>query len=297
MRGCAVSLLIGLLSLALTMGVGILLFHFYVGLAWREAALPGAVVGGLLWMAFNFFRAAAHSLREKRAAEAGLAGGAPADGEMAVLVGTLEPLGGTLKAPLDGSDCVAYSYSISQRVGQGKRARTLTHYQGAAVVPAVLRTATGSYGLMAVPDFEGEPQLETKGEPNAAAERYIASTTFQASGPHSTNELTERWNDADGEYRSDISTVTDEKPDLLDCLLTQHRVQAGERVCLIGAYSAAKNAIVPHANWGKRTRLIVGDAADVAATLRGQVRMRAFLGLLFATGAVFAAWQFIVELG
>jgi len=295
MRGCAFSLLLGLLGLALTIGAVGFLFHQLAGFPGPQAAVAGAVVGGLVWMALHFFRVALRSWREQRAVAAGLAGDAPVDGETAVLVGKLEPLGETLKAPLDGSECVAYSYQITQDIGQGKSRRHLTHYRGVGLAPSVLRTPAGSYGLMAVPDFEGPHQLLSKGESIEAAERYVEATAFRPSGGGAANELTERWNDADGEYRSDVSTVQDAKPNLLLCMFQQHRVAPGEQICLIGTYSASRNGIVPHANWGKRTRLIVGDPAQAGATLGSQVKTRTILGLLFAAAAAFAAWRFLAE--
>ncbi len=116
-----------------------------------------------------------------------------------------------MKAPFDGSPAVAYAYEVSQVIGSGKSRRHLVHYKGIGLVPSRLLTASGNYQLLAVPDFEGPPQPLSHGEMLANAEKYVATTSFQ---PRKTSarELEERWSDADGAYRSDVSYVGDETP-------------------------------------------------------------------------------------
>jgi hypothetical protein len=292
MRGCALALILWFGGLAALAAGFWALLHYRLGQNPQDSVLPAAAAGVLAWIGVGLFRGAYRSWSEKKLLAAGLSGAPPADGRKAALFGQLEPLQDSLIAPFDGAPAVAYSYSVGQVIGSGKSRRDLVHYRGVGLAPSRLMAASGSYQLLAVPDFEGPAEQLSHGAMLPHAEKYVAATSFQPQKA-SFKELEARWADADGVYRSDISYVGDEHPSLIPCTLTQRRVAPGEKVCLIGLYSAARGGIVPYPDWSERTRLIVGDAQNGARVLAGQVRTRLILAVLLSGAAGAVLWLFV----
>lgn len=283
MRGCAISLLLGLAGLLATGGAVLALLVQILGIDAGAALMPSLAAGCLLWIAINLVRAALQSAREKKAIAAGLAGAPPVDGRQAVLAGRLEAQGETLVGPFDGRPALVYAYEVRRDIGSGKSRRLLTFYKGVGLAPCRILTATGGYQLLAMPEFVGSGPLLTMGEMLPHAERYLATVPFRET---KRSELEERWTDDDGSYRADISFVKGQPPpDLSACTLDQHRAGPGDQVCLIGRYSAARGGIVPDPNWGRATRLLLGNPQEAAATLGSQVRNRLILAVLFTAAA------------
>jgi hypothetical protein len=255
-----------------------------LGIAVPDTIGPSLLAGGFGWASLGLLLSAAHRWRERAAIRGGIAGEAPVDGRRTVLVGTLEPLGPTLRAPLDGAECLAYTYDISETRGSGKRRSTVTHFKGVGLAPSMIVTRTGSYKLLVVPDLEADAPHASVDEMIAAFRRHAHATTF--SGPEtSAQELIDRWNDADGAYRSDVAYATLDEVDFPRCQFAQQSVRRGASVCVFGPYSAQQGGIVPSST--SPVRLIRGNIEQVASSLRSKAIMRVVLGLLF--GAVAAA--------
>lgn len=283
MRGCVFSLLLGMVGLLATGGALLAFLVYVLGGPAAQALIPSLGAGTLLWIAICLVRAALQSARERKALTAGLGGAAPVDGRQAVLVGTLEAQGETLVGPFDGRPALAYSYEVSRDIGSGKSRRILVFYKGVGLAACRIVTASGAYQLLAMPEFVGENPVSTMGEMLPHAERYLASAPFREK---KGSELEERWAAADGSYRADISYVKGQPPpDLSACTLKQHRAGPGDSVSLVGLFSAARNGIVPNPNWGRATRLILGDPQEGAATLASQVRTRLILATLLTAAA------------
>lgn len=264
------------------------------GVAWLlqvryGAGLPGtlgvSLLAGLLaWATASLLWGALQRWRERAALAGGVAGVRPADGR-AVLVGTLEPRGAVLQAPLDGAPCLAYRYEVTEDRGQGRRRTIFTHFKGVAIAPAAILTASGAHALLAVADLEeADAPAVTQSDAVAAFVRYAGRTTFTGRDT-SAQELIDRWTDSDGAYRSDVAYSALEQVDFTKCQMTQQSVRPGARVTVIGTFSAAKGGIVPGAGWQSSPRIVVGDPERVTAALGATARRRLVLGLLSGAAA------------
>ncbi|HYN03802.1 MAG TPA: hypothetical protein VE359_15245, partial [Vicinamibacteria bacterium] len=245
----------------------------------------GLFAGGIGWLAAGLLWAAVKAWRERAALADAVAGRPPVDGKAAVLTGRLEPMGKKVTAPLDGAECLVYAYEILVDRGSGKRRTIAPCYRGSALAPSAIVTAAGTYRLLAVPDLDGvEPAALSEATALARATEYVRHTTFR---PRTTSarELEERWCDDDGAYRADVSYVEGAAVDLAACRLVQRHVRPSAPVCVFGLYSETRGGIVPHPNWGRPTRLMVGDAARVAADLGASAVRRLAVGLLAGAAA------------
>lgn len=244
--------------------------------------------------ALNLLHASWQAWRERSAIASGRAGEAPADGARAVLVGTLEALGAPLRAPLDGSACLAYDYRITEDRGSGRRRMILTHFRGTGLAPSVIVTRSGRHRLLTVPDLQGSAPATPSSGHIAAFERYAHATRFTAADG-AARELVARWTDDDGAYRSDVGYTPLERVDLTRCMLTQQQVRPGARVCAIGHYSAARGGLVPSPTWAPNPRLIEGDVDELLQTLGVSARNRLLLGTVAALAAAGLVAAFIAD--
>lgn len=284
MRGCFVSLLLWLAGGALAVGAFLAFLHYRQGVALQDAIGPSIFAGILAWLSLNLFRAAFSSWRERAALARGIAGESPADGQPFVFVGTLEPqTAEILQAPFDGAPCLAYDYAITEIRGQGKRRTVINYYRGSALAPSAVATPSGTYPLLAVPEFQGTAAPIAAAKALGPFLKYAEATQFR-SHKTSAQELGERWNDADGSWRSDVAYGDAPQPDLSDATFRQHHVEPGGKVTVFGHYAAGRG-IVPHGNWANTTRLLAGDTEHAARTLRSQIRTRLLLALAFAAAA------------
>lgn len=257
-------------------------FQTQTGAAFTDTIGASLIAGGFGWASGGLLLSSAHRWRERAAIRSGVAGEQPVDGRRTVLVGMLEPLGATLRAPLDGSESLVYSYEISETRGSGKSRGIVTHFKGVGLTPSMIVTRTGSYKLLVVPDIEADTPHASVDEMIAAFRRHAHATTF--SGPDtSAQELIDRWSDADGAYRSDVAYAQLDQVDLSRCTFTQQSVRRGASVCVFGPYSAARGGIVPSST--SPVRLIRGNAEQVAASLRSKVTTRLVLALLAGAAA------------
>ena len=274
------------------------------GIAWYLQARHGhtlvdtlGVAGGAGLIALGGARllySAFTAWRERSALLGGIAGVQPSDGPGAVLVGTLEPLGGRLRAPLDGLDCLAYSYAVTEDRGTGRKRVILTHFKGVGLAPSTIVTASGSFRLLTVPDLDAAAPGGTASDHVAAFERYAGATAFTGAGT-SAQELLDCWSDADGAYRSDVAYASLEAVNLVNCRLVQQAVRPGARVCVFGTFSAEKCGIVPSATWAASPRLMVGNVEQVAASLGSTAKTRLVLGILISSGAAGLVAAFIAN--
>ncbi|MEZ5286206.1 MAG: hypothetical protein R2712_15625 [Vicinamibacterales bacterium] len=247
------------------------------------------VAGTAVWASVGLLVSAWGRWRERAAIASGVSGVRPADGAHSVLVGTLEPTGRPLSAPLDGAPCVAYRYEIIDDRGRGRRRHIATVYRGTAITPSLIVTPTGSYRLLAVPDIEGREPSGTRDEMVARFQAYAATTTF-LDRSQSAGELVTRWDDADGEYRSDVAYDTPAPGDTDHWMFVQRHVPPGSRVCVFGLFSESRGGIVAGAH---PTRLIVGSPEQVMESLQSLVRVRAVLGVIAAIVAAGSVFLFL----
>lgn len=295
MRHAAVGCLIGLggwLLVAATLSAWL---HLGLGVAVVDTLGVSALAGLASWAALNLLHAAWQSLRERAAIAGGHAGRAPADGARVVLVGTLEPLAGTLRAPLDGSECLAYDYRITEDRGSGRRRMILTHARGSGLAPSVIVTRSGRYRLLTVPDLQASPPATPSSGHIAAFQRHARSARLITVAADAAQELADRWTDDDGAYRADVCHTPLDRLDLTRCMLTQQHVRPGAPVCVIGFFDQVRGGVGPSPAWAGNPRLIEGDAMALQRTLGGTAVRRLLLAALLLLGAAALLAAFVVD--
>lgn len=265
----------------------------YHGAAAADTIGVAAMAGLLAWAGISLVNASRGSWRERRAIAGGIAGVRPTDGPGAVLVGRIHPQGVPLKAPLDGADCVIYTYDVTQETGSGRRRSIATHFKGVALTPSTILTASGSWRLLTVPDLvEADEASGSSTDHVAAFTRYARATSF-IGRDGAARELLERWTDADGAYRSDVAYARLEDVNLMNCALEQRHIRPGAPVAVFGTFSAEKQGIVPTVGLGGNPRLVQGDLQHLVAVLGSTARTRLILGVLAVAASVGLVTAFI----
>ncbi|HVS33520.1 MAG TPA: hypothetical protein VMS98_18945 [Thermoanaerobaculia bacterium] len=293
MKGCAVSAILQLLlwlsvSAAVMWGV-----RERCGIPPEESFGPAAFTGLLLSIGIGFFAGIAQTTGERRQIQRALRGQRPADGRRVGIAGTIHADAGPILAPLSGARCVAFRYNIGMHTGSSRTAHFAVLYEGVAVTPSSIRTASGRYRLLAVPVIDGPAESLDSAAKRRAAD-HIRTATFADPQPAFTRPQVEKeWSDDDGSYRHERRR-TDAVVDLEKCTLTESVVREGAKVCVFGRYSAERGGIVADRNWAKQTRVMTTDPA-AAAHLLGKRSLRyAIAGVIFcaaAAGVAFAAFD------
>lgn len=290
MRTLMIGLLQGPVAWLAIAGVISLILQFRLGASFPATIGVSLIAGGLAWVSMGLLLSAFHRWRERAAILGGVSGVAPRDGAKAVLVGTIEPTALPLRAPLDGSPCVAYTYKIKDDRGTGKRRTIASVARGVALAPSTIVTRTGSYRLLAVPDLEAREPSLTRSQMIASFERYAKETTF-IDKQDAADELLAQWEDADGSYRSDVAYMTLGGLETAHWVLRQQHLPPGSPVCVFGRYSSDKRGIVPSA--GGPVRVVRGNAEQVAGSLRSKMVFRALLGTTFGAATAGLLWLFV----
>jgi hypothetical protein len=265
-------------------------------LQFRYGFAPSATIGVSLlsgafaWASGGLLLSAFGRWRERAVIMGGVAGVAPEDGAHTVLVGTVEATGPLLRAPLDGSACVAYSYAIQDVRGTGKQRFVSNIARGVALTPTSIVTRTGSYRLLAVPALEAVEPSSTHSQMVASFQRYAQEAIF-IDQKGAADELLAQWEDVDGRYRSDVAYATFADAETAHWVLTQQHLPPSSQVCVFGRYSAARGGIVPSA--GGPVRVIRGSVDDVTASLGSKVFTRGLLGVASAGAAAAIVWIFV----
>ena len=269
--------------------------HLATGSSLVQGLGAGLLAGSLGWMAAACLSVAIRSLRERSAIRRGTKELPTKDGPT-VLIGridTARPVVG----PLDGRDCVAYTYEVSRDVKSGRSWTRFVLYKGVGLAPSQIVTGGGTIRLLAVPIIEGAEAADAPREATLRRfERYLGETTFtkRTAGAAGAGvaELEARWSDSDGDYRSDIADAGGSPAELDGCRFDQQTVPRGAQVCLLGHYSTTQRGIVPDPDWAQTTRLLLGDPAEASAKLASRARMQFVFATLLAlaTAGVLAAF-------
>jgi hypothetical protein len=265
---------------------GALLFGAAVGAAlflWLDpplAAIGGAVAGGIGFLTGGGVTAARDAARRKALVRKASRGVRPKDGQLAVALGRIEPLGPPLTAPFTGTECVAYEYDVYREGSEGRN----KDFTGLALTPSVIRTPSGDVHLLGFAPLEDFPEAKPR-EPGAyeRARAYLASAPLEEIGLLRVLSLAkELFTDDDGAIRKDFRLQGDATVE--GRLLAEKTVSAGAQVCAFGLYSKARGGLVPGLSKGIALELFPGDAT---AALR-RVQSKAS-GSAFAAGCAFTA--------
>lgn len=254
-----------------------------------------AAVAGLLgWGGLGLLFSAAVRLRERFTAQAALDGAMPRDGAGAVVIGTVQGHGTPLLAPFNGEECFAYSYRVSHDNGKsGKRRTVIQLYEGYALAPCAIATETGYFRLLTVPWLDPVTTCSS-GTSLAAAQRYVAATTFLPQHQH-LPELKRRWEDADGSYRSDIGRPLQEGMSWQRCTLVQQVLRPKATVCVIGYFSSDQRGFVPAPPWAKDAYIYQCSGAELLRKLTKSVLWRLFWSLVLSAAAAGLVAAFISD--
>lgn len=287
MKGCARTCLLQLLGWAIASAA---FFAYFQRLGELPAIWWAAAGAGLcVMLAIGYLWAIKDLVRERSMLLDAARGAQPEDGRWVAVSGrihSMEPLRG----PISGQDVVAYQYRVSRVEGSGKNSSDVTHYEGKALVPSTIATRSGSIRLLSVPTFDMPPApLGRYVEAVERVREYVAATQFQTSDTPKDQRIgvSEESTDDDGNFRLDKANGTDADFDINGCQLEERHIKQNETVCVFGLYSQPRGGIIPHPNWAKQTRVMIGDATAVARQIRTRI-LKYLIGTICFSGAAFA---------
>lgn len=223
------------------------------------------------------------------------------DGRQVGLMGTITTSSPLLRAPLSGSPCLAYKYSISMMDKTGKNHSIVTLVEGIAIVPSHIATPCGNFKLLAVPTFETggllfSPDANVRETTLHNAAELLRTATFEPPGTIVRGALEKQWTDDDGAYHRDQNHSAQSIP-LDECRFQETIVRQGEQVYVHGLYSAQRGGLVPHANWSKPTRILTGDIDEVTRKLGRTMRNYLSGGVLLCGIAAGIVAYFLQQIG
>jgi hypothetical protein len=227
-----------------------------------------------------------NSWRERTALLDTVAGTPPEDGQWVAVSGHIRALS-PLRTPLSASAAVAYEYKISRMERSGKNTSEVTYYDGKAITPSSIATRQGTVRLLAVPAFDIPEEKIDHRTAVANALQYISATRFQTSVTPKGEKIAMEHEmvDDDGNFRVD-KKHRDNDVDLEDCRYHEKVIKQGEMICAFGLFSRQRGGLIPHANWAKQTRIMRGDATDVARQLRNRI-IKYTIGIVIFAAAVY----------
>ena len=286
-------LLVGLMRaagawLALTTAMTWLLHHLTGAPAIDSLAL-GLLAGGAALPAFGLLFSSGKRWRELGTMRAGTQGKPPVDGSKVVLVGVIQATGPLLTAPLDRTPCVTYAYDIKVYRGSGKWRMLHKVARGVALTPSVIATPAGRFKLLVVPDLRATATSASQMQCIDNFVTYAGRTSF-IEAKSSAQELSDRWSDDDGAYRSDVAFEPLIGANTHGWIVQQQHVAPGAQVCVIGRFNRERGGVVPSPD-NTPMRLFVGNAAVVAADLRQTALWHAGFGILLAAAPAYLVWS------
>ena len=285
MKGCARRLaLMCIVYVASAAGIAWLLherFDLPLDQMWHVSLGAGVFV----WIGLTLFGAIPEVNRERGSMRACHDGRRPVDGQQVGLVGTIATSSPLLRAPLSGTQCLAYKYAISMLQKSGKNRNMVTMVEGIAIVPSTIATPCGSFKLLAVPTLETggrmfSPDATERAVTIRNAAELLRTARFESPGKVVRGTLEKQLTDDDGAFQCDQNYTTEPIP-LDECRFQEDVVRSGEKVYLYGLYSEQRGGIVPHPNWANDTRILTGDIDEVSRKLGRKIRNYTLGGVIF----------------
>lgn len=279
MKGCARSCLLWTICWAAA-SAGFYSYLQQLGVLVPQLYWAAAGAGLCVVFVGGYVLGIVQSARERAMLTGAVTGTPFEDGKWVAVSGTIRAAS-PLRSPLTGTPCVAYTYDIQERRKTKDGWEHSSIFSGKALTPGTIASRQGSVRLLAVPLFEVPKESVPQEIAMPNAERYIASTTFQSRETSKERRVgvEEEWTDADGSFRLDRRYGGSEEADLHECTFEEQLVRQGDSVCAFGLYSREKGGIVPHPNWAKQTRIMLGDGTAVAGKLRTRI-VRYAIGIL-----------------
>jgi hypothetical protein len=288
MKGCARTCLLQLLGWAI-LSYGY--FYYFQSLGEPLDPIYWAAIGAGLFtmLSIGYAWGIKDLARERSMLIEAASGTQPDDGRWVAVTGRIHSMH-SLTAPLSGEDVVAYEYKISRMERSGKSSSDVTYFEGKALVPSTIATRTGSIRLLSVPTFDVPAATFARYQDAVQrAREYIASTPFQTRQTPKDQRIgmEHESTDDDGNFRLDKSWFPDRDVDIDGCTLTEKHVKQNEQICAFGLYSQERGGIIPYPNWARQTRIMRGDAEDVAKQIRSRM-IKYTIGIVFFAAAAYA---------
>src|SRR5688572_6983302 len=172
----------------------------------------------------------------------------PAHGQLVAIAGRIRPLGAPLTSPFTSQPCVAYEYEVMKRERTPRGGTTSSaDVAGFALAASTIDAPQGAVRLLGFPILDQFPQTNRGQEARAAAERYVATTTFEPAKGIGALKLIAAFDDAlsddDGVVRKDFR-MTEEAIPFAKRQLQERVVKVGQEVCALGRFDAQKRALV-----------------------------------------------------
>jgi hypothetical protein len=248
-------------------------------------ALKGALGGAFgLLLTIGAARSAVKARGDVNLVRAALGGAQPADGRRSAVLGSLVAAGPLLTSPFSHQECLGYRYQISHvettidNDGSASSSER-NDFSGSACSPLTVRTRNAEVRLAAPLIWIRELAMHPLGEPAqfANAEAFVRQTSFTTSSLHQMvdilREAVQHPFALFDAGRIDMkSSTADLSIDPRKQRLQEGTLPAGERVCAIGCYSAAKGELGLDGARGTkllRGRILAGSGSESRQKLGG----------------------------
>jgi hypothetical protein len=292
MKGCARTCILSLLGWAAFSYA--FYFHF---IRIRDFGSPmywASIIAGLsVTLVITYALGIGTTYGERKTLLDAMAGTPPADGKWAAISGTIHSMG-PLTAPISTKDSVAYEYRIHRTEGSGKSSRDVTYYEGKALAPSTISTRNGSVRLLAVPSLAEIPEEEVPWQQAVEnAKTYVAQTAFEMreTSKDRRQGVEAEWTDDDGQYRTDRRFMEADVDLADDFRFIERRIPQGAQVCAFGLFSRERGGLIPHQNWAKGARIVLGDPMTVASKLRSRM-IKYVIGIVVCSGIAYGIVRF-----
>lgn len=213
------------------------------------------------------------------------------DGKLAAVAGQIYPVDAPLMTPFQDSECVAYEY---QQQGAFNRAAYASDLFGFAVTPCLIRSSAGDVRLLGYPllgNFQEELPLS---DPPALAARYESIAAIEFSDMTGFfGEMTRANGDLEN-GRNPVRRDWKRAGSVVQGPLQERYLRAGEKVCVVGTYSASQGGLIPKYPLqlaAKRGQRLIAARQDEVSTQIGCAAspvpvliLLIFLNLLFFGG-------------
>jgi hypothetical protein len=175
----------------------------------------------------------------------------PADGGPMLVTGRVRPDGPPLRAPLSGTECVAYDYRLYKRTWMGSRSghRTTVYWGGYACQPFMVDTGARAVRVGAMPDFVDAPNRDKTDDTIGRARAYLQATRFEEiAGAEIVSLFGTMLGDRVGEAQAGVRRDwhrANASPDPATLRLEEHTVPVGATVSVAGYWLPERRALVP----------------------------------------------------
>ena len=231
---------------------------------WAIAVAFGGTIcfGGALWLAWH----SRWARRDLISIESMVRGDTRRNGKLVALEGRTRPRGELLVAPLSGTECVAYDYTVVELVRGGKEDSHWvegSRFEGYHLAPCEIVTGDGSVRLLAFPDLSESPEVECEQARAQALAERVREPAPQIGRPVALEVL---HTDESGELAVDWKHDAIEDWNRVE--LEERVLRPDELICAIGIWDERGRALKPSYS---RTRVGVsvypGEAIAIAQEL------------------------------